>query len=228
MNKRFCTTLGIMILLLVGCGNKLDERRLADITSELEKSTLSKYVGGNLKSSVVDKLKLDDYKFYRYQYSAEANSDFEALPKTEKYKILKDSLDTARSVRFDCGEKNICTIEGIELKNGTSNYLMATDPLDKYEFKINNATYEPETTTVQPSKTQSSPSTYTKEQLQKDPKAPSKDPADYNKNGEYVPKNGISNNPNDYNAKGEYKPVESMTKEEIKKELEDMLKKSIK
>lgn len=65
---------------------------------------------------------------------------------------------------------------------------------------------------------------YTKEQLERDSRAPSKDPADYNKNGEYEPKNGVSRNPADYNAKGEYKPVESMTQEEKRKELEEMLK----
>lgn len=64
---------------------------------------------------------------------------------------------------------------------------------------------------------------YTKEELKSDPKAPSKNPQDYNSNGEYVPKNGVSKNPADYNAKGEYKPVESMTKEEKRKELEEML-----
>ncbi|MEK3720594.1 hypothetical protein [Paenibacillus sp. FSL H8-0034] len=65
---------------------------------------------------------------------------------------------------------------------------------------------------------------YTKEQLEKDSKAPSKNPADYNKNGEYVPKTGVSKNPADYNAKGEYKPADQMTKEEKRKELEEMLK----
>ncbi|NQX66680.1 hypothetical protein HQN90_11130 [Paenibacillus alba] len=64
---------------------------------------------------------------------------------------------------------------------------------------------------------------YTREQLLKDNKAPSKNPEDYNSKGEYVPKNGASKNPADYNAKGEYKPVESMTKEEKLKELEEML-----
>jgi hypothetical protein len=73
----------------------------------------------------------------------------------------------------------------------------------------------------------SNSSSYTKEQLEKDKRAPSKNPADYNSNGEFVPRNGISSNPADYNAKGEYKPVDQMTKEEKRKELEDMLGKSL-
>ncbi|OAS14695.1 hypothetical protein A8708_23640 [Paenibacillus oryzisoli] len=64
---------------------------------------------------------------------------------------------------------------------------------------------------------------YTKDQLERDSRAPSKNPEDYNSKGEYVPKNGASKNPADYNANGEYKPVESMTKEEKRKELEEML-----
>ncbi len=42
-----------------------------------------------------------------------------------------------------------------------------------------------------------------------------------------VQKSAPSNNPADYNSKGEYKPVESMTQEEIKAELEEMLKNSL-
>jgi hypothetical protein len=78
------------------------------------------------------------------------------------------------------------------------------------------------------SSTQSEMHVYTKEQLENDPRAPSKDPADYNSNGEYVPKNGVSKNPGDYNANGDYKPVDQMTQEEKRKELEDMLGKSLK
>ncbi|WP_153721790.1 hypothetical protein [Sporosarcina cascadiensis] len=64
---------------------------------------------------------------------------------------------------------------------------------------------------------------YSEEELKADPKAPSKNQKDYNEDGEFVPENGPTNNPADYNYQGEYKPVDQMTKEEIEKELLDML-----
>ncbi|WP_342537340.1 hypothetical protein [Sporosarcina sp. FSL K6-3508] len=64
---------------------------------------------------------------------------------------------------------------------------------------------------------------YSEEELKADPKAPSINPNDYNNDGEFVPENGPTDNPADYNYQGEYKPVDQMTKEEIEKELLDML-----
>ncbi|EJS45755.1 hypothetical protein ICG_05855 [Bacillus cereus BAG1X1-3] len=184
-----------------------------DATEKLQDSKLSPYIE---KASYKEGGKTEN----RTSVNININVDerFSDLETMEKYEVMQDAITKIQGTAIDCGNDNLCLYDNLHITYGDDKYTMGV--YDKELIINDNEKYtksnyysdmnqikkkeEPVNTTTNSNSVPSSsagqgaPSTY-------DPK---KDSANYDSNGNY-------------------KPVDQMKPEEIKKELEGMLKESL-
>ncbi|WP_397537893.1 hypothetical protein [Rummeliibacillus pycnus] len=252
MNKKMYTIIAsvvlIVILFTIGFYIKMKPPTIdknEEMTSVLKSSDLASYID---KISYNISEKPDEDKKYAVDVIVKVNDDFDKMNLYERYNIFKSSLEEFNTEKDlpDCNDDSKCEfgdfiVQSPASKHTTANpflhigidsYIVdgkeyfSNELFDKFASKQEKKDLEKDIEKDTDNTTVDNKQNYyyTKEQLEADPYAPSKDPADYNENGEFVPKDGPSDNPADYNSDGEYDPVSDMTQEEIKAELEDMLR----
>jgi hypothetical protein len=141
------------LVALTGCSgrNGLDESELERFKiSLMDNENIKSYLNGEIQIIQTKTSSLKGYKFYYYTVEVNVNDSFSSLSKDEKYYSMLEGINALKGEAFyfgggdfGCGEKSICSFEGIQYKYNNDVYsMLGFDAQRKsdylYEIVINN------------------------------------------------------------------------------------------
>lgn len=129
----------IFIAFMSGCG--LDESEIPRFEKAiLESEELSDYITVvNISNDEEHPQTIVDSRVYYYNIFASATNEFRDLSEDEKYHVIKNFTEvindniTKLGGDFDCGEKNLCLFDSINILDIDSRETFAITGFDKYK-----------------------------------------------------------------------------------------------
>lgn len=183
-----------------------------DATEKLQDSKLSPYIE---KASYKASGKTEN----RTSVNININVDerFSDLETMEKYEVMQDAITKIQGTAIDCGNDNRCLYDNLHITYGDAKYTMSVynkELIINDNEKYTESNYYSDMNKI-------NKIDYTEKYKENSNSVPSS--SGQGSSSTYDPKKDSAN----YDANGNYKPVDQMKPEEIKKELEGMLKESL-